>query len=782
MKKIQKIDLKQKMIASLVTCILIFNFIVPPRSEAIWSEIADTFQSLVCWIDDAIINGLQKFFMGETAIFETYADYQQKINQENLDNAEGLFGNLLASCGVFFGSTTWGANIQGWISGDKANYKGPVALIRYSIPNIVSNQIPAFDINFFKAGKIDTTGEENGKKSTATELKTVVQKWYYAFRNLALIALLSILLYLGIKIVLSSTAGEKAKYKENIKNWVMAVVLLFSLHYIMAFTLNIIDEVNKVLTKSIDVKQMSSVQIDTTSEAQTESTQDNESTQYDNFIGSIRVAAEVSDGYTDNLVYTLMYTVLMVYIIIFTVMYFKRTIYIVFLTMIAPLVAVTYPIDKEKDGKSQAFDMWMKEYFFNALLQPIHLILYYVLVGSAQELVKDNPLYAIVAIGFMIPAENLIRKMFGMENVGKASALTGFAGGALASSAIKKLKSAGSKGSSKKGNSSNGNEKTSENSNIKMAKMDDVFNSEGGNNPIGGSLDKNGINTARSNFDGNNQVENNLGGINLGRDNLSENKSDGNTNAAKQTATRMQQFRNAVNNKIESNPALRGGAAIGQKVFTRKNAVKGAKALAKGAVKASAIGTGAMLGVAAGIASGDLSKAIQYAGTGAAAGLGASNLTIKGAKTLGTSAINLGKNVKETYQKGYYDSEEEYQKKVLIPKLKEKNEKDKELQKKYKKAGIDMAESTGRTALYNAGYVNEEEILKALKIQQKSGASDKELVQNAIMSKQIGKFSDVSAVQEELYSRLEKSGLDTTKAKQEAERRMKDIKKMAGLT
>lgn len=35
--------------------------------------------------------------------------------------------------------------------------------------------------------------------------------------------------------------------------------------------------------------------------------------------------------------------------------------------MIAPLVALTYPIDKVKDGKAQAFDMWFKEYTMNAI-------------------------------------------------------------------------------------------------------------------------------------------------------------------------------------------------------------------------------------------------------------------------------------------------------------------------------------------------------------------------------------------------------------------------------
>lgn len=86
-----------------------------------------------------------------------------------------------------------------------------------------------------------------------------------------------------------------------------------------------------------------------------------------------------------------------------------------FLTLIAPLVALTYPIDKLKDGKAQAFDMWIKEYIFNALLQPFHLIIYTIFVSSAVELAAKNPIFAIIALAFITPAEKLLRKFFGFE-------------------------------------------------------------------------------------------------------------------------------------------------------------------------------------------------------------------------------------------------------------------------------------------------------------------------------------------------------------------------------
>ena len=48
-----------------------------------------------------------------------------------------------------------------------------------------------------------------------------------------------------------------------------------------------------------------------------------------------------------------------------------------------------YPIDK-MDGQATGFNMWLKEYIFNALLQPMHYILYYILISSSLSLNIQN--------------------------------------------------------------------------------------------------------------------------------------------------------------------------------------------------------------------------------------------------------------------------------------------------------------------------------------------------------------------------------------------------------
>lgn len=83
--------------------------------------------------------------------------------------------------------------------------------------------------------------------------------------------------------------------------------------------------------------------------------------------------------------------------------------------------------------------MWFKEYIFNLIIQPFHLLIYTVLIGSAIELATSSMIYAVVAIYMLIPAEKLLRRFFGFDNAGTLSAAGSFAGGALFSAMINKI-------------------------------------------------------------------------------------------------------------------------------------------------------------------------------------------------------------------------------------------------------------------------------------------------------------------------------------------------------
>ena len=63
--------------------------------------------------------------------------------------------------------------------------------------------------------------------------------------------LLSVLIYIGIRIIISSASQDKAKYKQRLIDWLVAFCLLFFMHYIMVATVYIVDQINDMIEPSI---------------------------------------------------------------------------------------------------------------------------------------------------------------------------------------------------------------------------------------------------------------------------------------------------------------------------------------------------------------------------------------------------------------------------------------------------------------------------------------------------------------------------------------------------
>ena len=275
-------------------------------------------------------------------------------------------------------------------------------------------------------------------QSTAYQLRGTIATWYTALRTIALVGLLSVLLYLGIRIILSSTsAQDKAKYKNMLKDWLVALCILFVLHYIMAFLLNITERLNNMLASNVIAETTSDSTLSNgnkidklMSEVRNKVDGDADESPFSNMEGAFDVAGNA-----------IMYLALVVLTGIFTVQYLKRVVFMAFLTIIAPMIALTYPLDKVKDGKAQAFSYWLREYIFNCLIQPVHLLLYTVLIVSAFEFAQENILYSIVALAFMVPAEKFIKEMFGMKSSSPTGTIGAAAGGALVMSMLNKIKS-----------------------------------------------------------------------------------------------------------------------------------------------------------------------------------------------------------------------------------------------------------------------------------------------------------------------------------------------------
>lgn len=608
-----------------------------------------------------------------------------------------------------------------------------------------------------KAGSITVSGmKEVAVAGTAQQLRGVVSKWYFILQNLALLVLMVVLIYTGIRIVLASTAGDKAKYKERLIDWIVAICLIFVMHYIMVFAIEIVDRITDFVKEAAGTNGNFTI-IKLTNEQYKNAKSIFEEEKYgkmlvekgvaelssepkqllwmSDLVGLFRLQSQMTNEGTAKWVgYSFSYVVLVAFTLFFAWTYLKRIVYMAFLTMIAPLVAMTYPIDKISDGKAQAFNAWLKEYIFNLLIQPMHLLLYSVLVSSAFELASDSAIYALVALGFMLPAEKLIRKFFGFEKASTPGLLGGAAGAALAMTGINKLLGHRPKGGSSGGKSSGGNE-SKDSAKINFKSKDAVSGMKGiaGEPPEDAQQQDSEESKIRTNEQSRDDDHSSLAedifedmyGPDLNEPtqieplkqempeiNIAEqlqkqrNEQEGN----KFNQERLKKF--DMGRHIKGTIASTGAydRALRKRIGDKIQNGHPIRAMVRGAAGLAGAATFGAAGLALGIASGDPSKAFQYASAGALGGHKLASST--------AGAVQKATTVDEEYLKEQYEMAaygDEYKNYVLEQEKQKMQENEKYINYLQKTMSVSRERaqgilSTTGAACFDSGITNVEDI------------------------------------------------------------------------
>lgn len=508
-------NLKQKIIIPIIV-LLLFNFAMPNYSQAnfggkLMEPIVEFFAALGDIINDLIArtSGAGDTYLKETETVERDPYNGIKIALQDSGALQNGDHSAEAIRNYFLGNGSQGTQkiVEKVIKIGKEDEVGEcdgyiekkkdllIPSIKITPIEIFAGKVALLDANFFRSidseyketmiGAGDPKDSTDNGLSAAANLKKTISSWYQALRLIAIVGLLSVLVYVAIRIVISATATDKAKYKERLMDWVIALCLVFFLHYIMVFTMTMVGEIQKLFVNNgSSSKNINNILVniqDKDGNTQTYSASSQNDPAADAFSASPGVSS-IGDlpaifptnltGYNrilienenlwEKLTYLIMYLALTFYTLYFFFIYIKRVVILTFLTIIAPLVALTYPIDKIKDSKAQAFEFWLREYIVNAMLPVIHLILYTVLVSSALDLVTKSPLYAICVLAFIVPAEKMVKSMFGIKSE-TAPTLGGFAGGALAAQMLQNL----AKGKGKEKNKGNSDKiRTKDNGNV----------------------------------------------------------------------------------------------------------------------------------------------------------------------------------------------------------------------------------------------------------------------------------------------------------------------------
>lgn len=267
---------------------------------------------------------------------------------------------------------------------------------------ILFNKIRITDIDFFNFQGLS-------EDCATYKIREAIAQWYYFTRMIAIAASLVVLAYVGVRMSLSTMAQDKAKYKKMLVDWASSVALIFLLHYIIIFVL----AVNTALVNAIGG----------TAGAKGDEISDQ--------IGGIANAALGISVYAIGA--TIVFTLLVKQTLGLLLAYINRMIKLAFLLIIAPLITITYSIDKMGDNKAQALNAWLKEFVYTILLQPFHCIIYMSLIDIAYSLLAESSvedegslaacILAYLFIKFLTEAEKLVRKIFGFKDTDTGTTL-----------------------------------------------------------------------------------------------------------------------------------------------------------------------------------------------------------------------------------------------------------------------------------------------------------------------------------------------------------------------
>lgn len=656
--------------------------------------------------------------------------------------------------------------------------------------------------------------DEQGNKITtspqnmAQELRGTISSWYVGIRNIALVMMMIVLLYIGIRMLLSTLASDKAKYRQMMYDWLVGIVILFLMHYIMAFSVTLVGKLTKVVSTSVDENGYAVIIPDDTNNKLTDYIKStgneelkqsivNEKLETDengdfvfyptNLLGKMRLELQLANWGTEYIGYAICFVVLVLFTLFFAFTYIRRVLYMAFLTLMAPLVAVTYPIDKIADGSAQGFNKWFKEYIFNLLIQPMHLLLYYILITSAFNLASENLLYSIVAIGFMLPAEKLLRSFFGFDKASTPGFFAGAAGGALAMQAINKIGALGKGKKSSSGGSSSGSGSSSEDNTTPRMQgdVDATALMSGEDNTTNNSAEEPARRQEKEALEekiADGQLsENELTNKQKELLGLVEEKEENNNYNTPEITNEIENKSAGTGLRAKVKRKIKGGAkgAIAAAKYNARYKMKKApgyiaKGTAKGLIKGIGAGSLATMGVAAGVATGDVSNAFSYGTAAGAVGLG-----------LTSSMLNLPPS--EQYRIARDNARnapefEELKRKEYMDNFKKDNKG--ALSNNFSKEEVtEMLKDGGAVEKYLQNGVNDiDDIITAQKMVNNKEVKD---IDNAIAvakySKRVGKDynTDKKAKWKETFADefQEKSGLNKTNANKAANSTMKKIEK-----
>ena len=242
----------------------------------------------------------------------------------------------------------------------------------YTIGNLLANKYPLFDIDIFDSKESDGIYDD-----TLSLVREQIAVYYMTIRNLSIMILVVILMYIAIRMLIGSTsAQETAKLKDMFIGWVAAVFLIFVLQYLAIGLVALSNTATSIINTIASSTLM-----------------DVEKKIMQNVFGNYWLEGSI----VKQVFYFLAMLSIVWYQLKFFLVYAKRAMQVYVLIIISPLICVSYPIDRISDDRGQALRQWVIDFSTAILMQPFQYMVYVLIFGSFDEIMLKVPLLTAIA-------------------------------------------------------------------------------------------------------------------------------------------------------------------------------------------------------------------------------------------------------------------------------------------------------------------------------------------------------------------------------------------------
>lgn len=245
-----------------------------------------------------------------------------------------------------------------------------------TIDSILFNEEPLVDVNFFEDSEAVQEIKEKNPKAFIIQLRDGVKMWYYIIRNIAIMVMVVILMYVAIRMLFNmytSSAEDKARYKEMMIAWVKALSTLTVMHIIIyaviAFNTDIISMIKDVA--HIDDPRLQNLNV-------------------------ILLERALDIRLSVSFPATILYVLVTYLTVQYFFLYLKRFVMVVILIVSGPFIILKTAYESTGKSVSKAYSKWFYDLIMNVLEQSVHALFFALFVRNLFDGAMNN------LVGFLV--------------------------------------------------------------------------------------------------------------------------------------------------------------------------------------------------------------------------------------------------------------------------------------------------------------------------------------------------------------------------------------------